>query len=456
MTFGSVRSLKWRLVWRLVLLQGAMLALLLVLALGTLWAAGYLIDEPDEDAVADAVQVALTRDAEGRLILRRTEDLARLRQDSPNLWFVVRDRQGQVLSEGQVPPEFARIGDALDHISQARLGWQIGDDPELPTARIKRVDTAAGNVQIISGSGGKLLLRKLVLGASILFLSAILPNLVLMTLATVIATSMVVRRALAGLGEAAAEAERIDSNQRGTRLPVDTVPTEVAPLVRAVNDALGRLDEGHERHKRFLVDAAHELRTPIAILQTRLEALPTTADKTRLLEDMARLANLAEQLLDLQRLNQRVDHFAPIDLVAIGRRVAVDLAPLAIAAGYELSFETETQKAPAIGDQAALERALTNLIQNAIQHGGRRGTITIAVTRDGSIEVSDEGDGIPPDQHERIFEPFHRLKPLDRGAGLGLNLVREIADIHGGTVAVFGRPGGGACFRLTVPLVAHT
>lgn len=455
MTFGPVRSLKWRLVWRLVLLQGAMLALLLVLAVGTLWAAGYLIDEPDEDAVSDAVQVALTRDAEGRLILRRTEDLARLRQDSPNLWFVVRDRQGQILSEGQVPPEFARIGDALDHISQARLGWQIGDAPELPTARIKRVDTAAGNVQIISGSGGKLLLRKLVLGASILFLSAILPNLVLMTLATVIATSMVVRRALAGIGEAAAEAERIDSNQRGTRLPVDTVPTEVAPLVRAVNDALGRLDEGHERHKRFLVDAAHELRTPIAILQTRLEALPTTADKTRLLEDMARLSNLAEQLLDLQRLNQRVDHFAPIDLVAIGRRVAVDLAPLAIAAGYELSFETETPKAQAIGDQAALERALTNLVQNAIQHGGRRGTITIAVTRDGSIEVSDEGDGIPPDQHERIFEPFHRLKPLDRGAGLGLNLVREIADMHGGTVAVFERPGGGACFRLALPLITH-
>ncbi|MFX6230650.1 sensor histidine kinase, partial [Acinetobacter baumannii] len=83
---------------------------------------------------------------------------------------------------------------------------------------------------------------------------------------------------------------------------------------------------------------------------------------------------------------------------------------------------TETQKAPATGDQAALERALTNLVQNAIQHGGRRGTSTIAVTRDGSIEVSDEGDGIPPDQHERIFEPFHRLKPLDRGAGLGLNL----------------------------------
>ncbi|QCI64103.1 sensor histidine kinase [Phreatobacter stygius] len=455
MIFGRVRSLKWRLVWRLVLLQGAMLALLLVLAVGTLWATGYLIDEPDEDAVADAVQVALTRDAEGRLMLRRTKELVQLRQDSPNLWFIVRDRQGQVLSEGQAPPEFARIGDALDHISQARLGWQIGDEPGLPTARVKRVDTAAGNVQIISGSGGKLLLRKLVLGASILFLSAILPNLVLMTLATIIATSMVVRRALAGLGEAAAEAERIDIDKRGMRLPADTVPTEVTPLVKAVNDALGRLDEGYERHKRFLVDAAHELRTPIAILQTRLEALPQTPDKTRLLEDIARLANLAEQLLDLQRLNQRVGHFAPIDLVTIGRRVATDLAPLAIAAGYELSFDTAAQAVPVMGDQAALERALTNLVQNAIQHGGRRGAITIAVTADGSVEVADEGDGIPADQHERIFEPFHRLTPLDRGAGLGLNLVREIADIHGGDVSVFERPGGGACFRLTVPRLAR-
>lgn len=456
MVFGRLKSLKWRLVWRLVVLQGAMLALLLILAIGTLWITGHLADEPDEDAVVDAVQVALARDADGRLVLRPTADMERLRRDNAGLWFIVRDRQGQMLSEGRIPAEFSHIGDALDHISQARLGWQIGDEPGLPTARVKRVDTAAGNVQIISGSAGRLMLRKLVLGASILFLSAILPNLVLMTIATVIATSMVVRRALAGLGQAAAEAANIDIEKRGARLTVGNVPAEVAPLVRAVNDALGRLDEGYERHKRFLVDAAHELRTPIAILQTRLEALPPGADKTRLLEDMARLANLAEQLLDLQRLSRCTAHFGPVDLVRVARRVATDLAPLAIGAGYELAFDSEAGKVMVNGDQMALERALTNLVQNAIQHGGRRGTIGITVAADGSIEVADEGDGVPADQRERIFEPFHRLTPLDRGAGLGLNLVREIATIHGGRITVFDRPGGGACFRLTVPRLAPT
>lgn len=456
MAFGRLKSLKWRLVWRLVLLQGAMLALLLILAIGTLWATGHLADEPDEDAVVDAVQAALVRGADGRMMLRPTAEMERVRRDNASLWFVVRDRQGEVLTEGKVPAEFARIGDALDAISQGRLGWQIGDEPGLPTARVKRVDTAAGNVQVISGSAGRLLLRKLVLGASILFLSAMLPNLLLMTIATVIATSMVVRRSLAGLGEAAAEAEKIDIDKRGARLTVGNVPAEVTPLVKAVNDALGRLDEGYERHKRFLVDAAHELRTPIAILQTRLEALPLGADKTRLLEDIARLANLAEQLLDLQRLNHSVASFAPVDLVRVGRRVATDLAPLAISAGYELSFDTETGKVMVSGDQMALERALTNLVQNAIQHGGRRGTIGIAVTTDGAIEVVDDGDGIPAEQRERIFEPFHRLAPLDRGAGLGLNLVREIATIHGGSVAAFDRPGGGACFRLALPRLAPT
>jgi signal transduction histidine kinase len=104
-----------------------------------------------------------------------------------------------------------------------------------------------------------------------------------------------------------------------------------------------------------------------------------------------------------------------------------------------------------IGDRSALERALTNLVQNAIQHGGRRGTITIHVGLPATIDVSDEGDGIPPEQRALIFEPFYRLTPLDRGAGLGLNMVREIARLHSGHVSVFDGANGGACFRLALP-----
>src|SRR5439155_15300581 len=134
-----------------------------------------------------------------------------------------------------------------------------------------------------------------------------------------------------------------------------------------------RLDQGYARHKRFVADAAHELRTPIAILSTRLESLPSGPDKTRLIEDAARLATLAEQLLDIQRLDRCGHPFAPIDLVSVAQGVAADLAPLAIAAGYELALDAPTTPVEALGDAAALERALTNLVQNAIQHGPRRG-----------------------------------------------------------------------------------
>ena len=151
-----------------------------------------------------------------------------------------------------------------------------------------------------------------------LFLGLVLPIVVVMTLATLVATPVVIRRTLAGLDRAAAQAEKIEIDGRGARLPLQDVPSEIVPLVSAVNDALCRLDEGYERHKRFLVDAAHELRTPIAIFQTRLELLSLGPDAGRVLEDVARLSTLADQLLDLQRVNQQAGLFSSVDIVAIG------------------------------------------------------------------------------------------------------------------------------------------
>lgn len=447
-------SLRSRLVWRLVPLQAALLTLLTLLVVGTLWGTGLLLDNRDEEHVIDVLQKAIERDAEGKLDLVSTPELKALRADIPDLWFIIRDKQGLSLSEGSVPPEFARIGNALDHISQARLGWQLlDDDPRKPAARLKRVDTAAGNAQILTATQGNMSAGKAALVASMVFLGFALPSLLLMTLTTVIATPIVVRRALTGLGAASDHARRIDIDKRGARLPVEHVPAEVVPLVNAVNDALARLDEGYARHKRFAADAAHELRTPIAILSTRLETLPQGPDKTRLMEDAARLATLAEQLLDIQRLDQNRDPFTRVDLVAIGRRVVADLAPLAIAAGYDISFESTDGPVETLGDQTALERALTNLVQNAIEHAGHQGTISVRVTFPCTIDVIDQGMGIPAEQRARIFEPFYRMRPLDRGAGLGLNLVREIVHLHRGHVTVLDNQHGGACFRITLPTI---
>ncbi|WP_375774908.1 sensor histidine kinase [Bradyrhizobium sp. ma5] len=439
--------------WRLVALQAALLTGLVLTVLGALWASGFLLVNRDEDRVIDVVQSAVARDVQGELVLRPTDDLNKLRAEIPDLWFAVRDRDGHTLSEGDVPVDFARIGNALDHISQARLGYQmLEDSPGKPAARLKRVNTDAGNVQILTATQGRMTGTKALLVMAATCLGSTLPGLLLMACATFITTPMVVRRAFAGIESASDEARRIDFRQRGSRLSADHLPLEVAPLVSAVNDALKRLDDGYSRHQRFVADAAHELRTPIAILNTRLESLPPGPEKTRLLEDSARLATLAEQLLDIQRFDQCRNPFGRVDLVAVARSVAADLAPLAIAAGYELSLETATGRVETLGDRAALERALTNLVQNAIQHGGRRGTITIHVGSAATVDVSDEGDGIPKHERTRIFDPFYRLAPLDRGAGLGLNMVREIARLHGGHVSVLDGPKGGASFRLTLPL----
>ncbi|MCY0991735.1 HAMP domain-containing sensor histidine kinase [Nannocystis sp. ILAH1] len=453
----SSGSLRWRLVRRLVALQAALLAIFWLSLLGLSWlSGGPIMALESEDRVLDIVRESIARAPDGSIVLRSTPAFTALRADVPGLWFTVHDAQGHWLTEGDVPPEYARIGDALDSIGQARLGWNLGDPPR-PTARVKRMDTAAGTVQIMTGPGGTVLADQLARLALLTLATVWLPGVLLMALATLVATPLVVRRTMRGLDRAAADAMRIDVEQRGVRLPVAHVPAEAAPLVDAVNAALCRLDEGYVRQQRFLLDAAHELRTPIAILQVRLEGLPDGAHRTQLLEDVARLANLAEQMLDAQRLRQKDIAFAPVDLAALARRVAADLAPLAIAAGYGLSLEDEGVDAMVVdGDHAALERALANLVQNAIQHGGRRGTITLRVLAPRTLEVADQGEGIPAEERERIFEPFHRLRAQTGGTGLGLHLAREIVQLHGARITVRDETGGGACFRIAFPPTAMT
>jgi signal transduction histidine kinase len=118
-----------------------------------------------------------------------------------------------------------------------------------------------------------------------------------------------------------------------------------------------------------------------------------------------------------------------------------------------MSFEQEDEAVVVSGDHTSLERALTNLVQNAIDHGQRRGTILVRVTTAGRIEVHDDGNGIPPEEREQIFEPFRRLHPGGRGAGLGLDLVQTIMRLHGGRIEVDRAPSGGACMRMVFATV---
>ena len=138
-----------------------------------------------------------------------------------------------------------------------------------------------------------------------------------------------------------------------------------------------------------------------------------------------------------------------VDLVDIAKTVVADLAPLAIAAGYEISFHGETAELERQGDRPALVRAVSNLVRNAIEHGGNAGMISVSVSAQGQIIVADQGQGISPDQRELVFEPFYRTTPRSTGAGLGLALVRQIVTNHGGRVAV---DSGAAGTRFSIQI----
>ncbi|WP_244497301.1 HAMP domain-containing sensor histidine kinase [Ensifer sp. Root558] len=331
---------------------------------------------------------------------------------------------------------------ALDRMTYS----DIRDDgpPSNYLAVIRRMTNEEGSFTVF-GQGTLLSQPSLILSFSRLFVA---PMLVLLALVTIFAVPRIVNRAIRGISDLARETDEINITHRSHRLAETAVPSEVRPLVRGINSALHRLDQSYGQHQRFILDAAHELRTPVAILQARLDLLASGPERDRLISDCERISALAEQLLDLQRLEADARPFTAVDLVALCRNVAADLAPLAIDEGYDLSFEQNTEQSLIQGDAVSLERAVTNLVQNAIEHAGNQGVIVVRVEPDGVIEVSDDGPGIPEAERERVFEAFYRLKPRERGAGLGLNLVLQIAQRHKGRVSILTSQSGGACFRL--------
>lgn len=389
-----------------------------------------------EEAVVRVAANAIVRDADGAAVVQVTPELAKLREESPDLWFAAQLSDGTEVTFGQVPPEFAPLVSNLHKLSSADMRGQFA--PFTLSAVVRQESGPAGDMNIIAHG------RVRPFTALITMASNVVAIVIFLTLAlvSVVATPMIVKRALAGVIKTAEEAERIDAERRGIRLSEDKVPREIGPLVRAVNEALGRLDEGYDRQHRFIASAAHELRTPIAILRMKIEAANDKGIRS-LLPDVSRLATLSEQLLDLHRL----DNDAPsdrIDLVALARSVAADLAPVLIASGKAIEVVV-VQPGMITGNAGSIERALTNLIQNAVEHGGDEVVVRVIGA---SLEVEDNGVGVPREEHERVLEPFHRLRPRSSGAGLGLNLVKQVVDRHGGRVTISTASGGGAIVRM--------
>ncbi|WP_436257327.1 sensor histidine kinase [Neorhizobium sp. LjRoot104] len=423
-------SLRWKLSWQLSLV---IIAVVAAVILGLcIWAA--TIMSPNiamEEKIGSAIAAAATRDSQGRLELRETPKLRALKEQNSSLWYVVATIDGASVSYGTIPPAYAQLADLVHLFDDADIR---GSTATKEVATIDSAEAAVGEIRILFGGvadkGSRvfaLLTRAYPIYVSLLAVA--LP-------AIFLAVPRIVGRALARVSDVADRASQIEPRQHGTRLPVEGIPKEVAPLVIAFNGTLERLETELKKRQRFLIDAAHELRTPIAIMQTRIDGMPEGPERRRLLNDVARLALTAEQLLDFERNDQASDLHEAVDLVEIARTVVADLAPQAIVAGYQISFQCEVESLERRGSPSALPRAVGNLVRNAIDHGGNRGMITISVSASGRITVADEGSGIPAEHQELVFEPFYRVTPKSRGAGLGLSLVKQIVANHRGQVSL--------------------
>ncbi len=260
----------------------------------------------------------------------------------------------------------------------------------------------------------------------------------------------IVRRALQPVLDASDRAGAIAPTNLKVRLPDERLPREIAPLVQAVNQALDRLEEGFTRQREFTADAAHELRTPLAILRMRVEALKDREMAQPLLSDIDAMTRVVSQLLEMAELDaMMIDLELTTDLHDLCERVVTYMAPYALARRKRIALIGVDHPVWVHGDPDILFQALRNLVENAIEHTPARRAVEVEVLAPGTVRVLDNGPGFTNEEAALIFRRFWRRdRRKSKGAGLGLSIVSRIIDAHGGEVSVSNRPHGGAAFTL--------
>ena len=300
-----------------------------------------------------------------------------------------------------------------------------------------------------------------------------------------VCTYFLTKKTLTPLQKLTSEVSQIQAQNLSTQLAVPNSKDEIAQLTSSFNEMLARLDNAFSTQKQFSANAAHELRTPLAVLQTNLEVFEKKQEPemveyqqlfTMIKEQTARLSQLVGTLLDMTNLKSvpRTDHVSLEELVD---EVFCDLDPVAEKAGISIHFDdsssqdwhtdVHTPDASALnnnirnitGSYVLLYRAVYNLVENAIKYNRPNGSVTVSVKEKNGqamILVKDTGIGISPENQKKIFDPFFRVdKSRSRamgGAGLGLALVDSIAKEHGGIVKVLESSETGSTIALMLPM----
>lgn len=433
----------------LLLLLGAILLLWAAIAAVSFYFARHEIDELMDAQLAQSAQVIMAlAQADMEQVAAEVEEFKH--QYEQKLSFQVLDTKGRTLLRTANAPQ-GRMSDTEDGFSSTVVEgmvwrvfsrWDSGQRFLVQVGQSDEIrDELAGDVM-------------LTLLAPVLFAFPVLALLIWVS----------VGRGLAPLQRAAQEVQARDPGNL-TPLGEEGAPTEVRPLLAGLNALFRRLGDAFEAERRFTADAAHELRTPLAALRTQAQVALRAADEAgrrhaleQVIVGVDRATQLVEQLLTLARVDPESSHAGgeAVDLDNMASEVLAQLAPAALRRGTELRLEEPRGEPRPRGDRAMLGILLRNLADNAIRYTPRGGAVRVATgAEDGHawLEVEDNGPGIPPAERDKVFQRFYRvLGTGEGGSGLGLSIVRRIADLHGAQLGLGeGDDGKGLRVRVTFP-----
>lgn len=274
--------------------------------------------------------------------------------------------------------------------------------------------------------------------------------------ALVLAMLLAVRHALKPVLRLADQAERTRRAAAEGRplepLAVRNLPAEFTPVVAAINAMLGRLEQTLERQRQFTADVAHELRTPLAVLSLQVAELPVGAAREKVRAELGALSRLVNELMSFA---QAEEAFAAgrteVELAALTRKVCEELALVAVRRGQVIELESAAPPITVRGSAVLIEIAIRNVVENALKYSPAAATVTVRLDATGRLLVEDRGPGMKEVEKKQAFERFWRRRGEGAGgSGVGLALVRRVAELHAGDVRIEDRPGGGA--RLVLAL----
>jgi Signal transduction histidine kinase len=454
MSLGGFRSLQLRLAVRLAILYVAAAAIAVGILVYQAYETAGSLNDRELDLRAEDLAHAMVTDSAGQPRLDLPSKLAAAYAAAPeDDLFAIRDANGRVIAAS--PTEFgdrvAKWPPAKSEPSYFRLSGvgpeEVGENYYGLNVALR---TSAGPMWIsVARTEGSDSLVKSLLREFVFDTMWVIPLLMLATLGIGV---VVIRNGLKPVREISQKAASIGPDATSVRLPQHSLPTEIQPLVVSINRALDRLEKGFAVQREFTANAAHELRTPLAIVTSALETMDGDGELKKLRTDVARMNRLVEQLLGVARLDAMALEFDTVDLNKVASSVVATMAPWAIAQHRTIAFVGSDEPVNVNGNVHALEDALRNLVENAVLHTPYGAEVTVTVDCDGRIEVSDHGSGVPRKDRENIFKRFWR-GPGERneGAGLGLAIVSETMRAHRGGVSIADNPGGGATFTLSFP-----